>query len=208
MNIENQTTNTAGMNLENGFKFTQSHLENQNGQSFQDEFLALMLQGAHDTNGADGIRTRKIKMSDFDFKSVETELNYDTLKMDKNDVAFFVNTLNEANIINVNKEGFTVNETRKTMEVSKTLFNLLEKARNTQKPLRIDFDNNMTVVLRVDGKGKLSADFFPGNQAVEEYLRNNIPYLKQRFEEQNISYNSLNYHQSKNNNKKKNKGES
>jgi len=206
MNIENQMTNTAGMNLENGFKFAHNNLGSQNGQSFQDEFQAIIarvtMQNGFLKNSPDNL-----KLQDFDFQSIQCELNYDTLNMDRNDVAFFINTLNEANVININKNGYSVNETQKTIEVSKTLLNLIEKAHNTQKPIRIDFDNNMTVVLRIDNKGKVSADFFPGNQAVEEYLRNNVPYLKQRFEEQNISYNSLNYHHSKNNNKKKNKGE-
>ena len=205
MNIENQTTNTAGMNLEGGFNFTPYNMKNQNGQSFQEEFQAIMAQNS--LKGSD-FSLKKLKLSDFDFESITTDLNYDSVKMDKNDVAFFINILNEANIINIKDEGFRVNETQETMEVSKTLFNLLQKAQDTQKPLRIDFDNNVTVVLKIDNKGKVAADFYPGSLAVEEYLRNNIPSLRQRFEEQNIPYNSLSYHQSRNNNKRKDKGES
>ncbi len=56
--------------------------------------------------------------------------------------------------------------------------------------------------------GKINAHFIPGDKAVEEYLKNNIPYLKQRFEEQNIPYANLSYkgqQQRQNNNGQNNK---
>ena len=77
------------------------------------------------------------------------------------------------------------------------------KAYNEQKPVRIDFDNNVTVVLKVDTKGKVSAEFIPGDKAVEMYLRNNIGFLKQRFDDQNIPYNDILYRHSNNGNKQK-----
>lgn len=97
----------------------------------------------------------------------------------------------------------------KPMEVSKGLFNLISKAKETQKPVRLDFDNNVTVIMRVDKEGKLTAEFIPGDKAVEEYLRNNIPFLKQKFEAQNIVYNDLYYRQNNRGQQQKNyKGES
>ena len=83
----------------------------------------------------------------------------------------------------------------KSMEVSKGLFNLITKAQETQKPVRLDFDNNVTVIMKVDKEGKITAEFIPGDKAVEAYLRNNIPFLKQRFEEQNLAFNDLYYRQ-------------
>ena len=97
----------------------------------------------------------------------------------------------------------------KPMEVSKGLFNLISKAQETQKPVRLDFDNNVTVIMKVDKEGKITAQFIPGDKAVEEYLRNNIPYLKQRFETQNIAYNDLYYRQNNKGQQQRNyKGES
>ena len=99
----------------------------------------------------------------------------------------------------------------KTMNVSKSLFNLISKAQETQKSVRLDFDNNVTVIMKVDKEGKLTAEFIPGDKAVEAYLRNNIPYLKQRFEEQNLAYNDLFYRQEnrqQRNNQQEYKGES
>ena len=82
--------------------------------------------------------------------------------------------------------------------------NLIEEAYKTQKPTRIDFDNNVSVILRITKDGKVSAEFIPGDKAVEEYLRNNIGYLKQRFDEENISYHDIMYKPYKNNNKRQN----
>ena len=87
---------------------------------------------------------------------------------------------------------------------------MLKSSVDAKKPIRMDFDNNVTVILKLDDKGKVNAHFIPGDKAVEEYLKNNIPYLRQRFDEQNISYSNISYKQYKDQrenpkNKKENK---
>ena len=87
---------------------------------------------------------------------------------------------------------------------------MLMSSVDSKKPVRMDFDNNVTVILKLDDKGKVNAHFIPGDKAVEEYLKNNIPYLRQRFDEQNISYSNISYKQYKDQrenpeNKKENK---
>ena len=87
---------------------------------------------------------------------------------------------------------------------------MLKSSVDSKKPIRMDFDNNVTVILKLDDKGKVNAHFIPGDKAVEEYLKNNIPYLRQRFDEQNISYSNISYKQYKDQrenpgNKKENK---
>ena len=61
------------------------------------------------------------------------------------------------------------------------------------KPFRIDFDKNISVIIKVNKDGSLSANFIPGDKAVEQYLRNNISTLKQRFDEENLAYSELSY---------------
>ncbi len=90
----------------------------------------------------------------------------------------------------------------KSAGVSKVLMNLIEEAYKTQKPVRIDFDNNVSVILRIGRDGKVNAEFIPGDKAVEEYLRNNIGYLKDRLENQNLDYGDIMYKPYKNNSKK------
>ena len=88
---------------------------------------------------------------------------------------------------------------------------MVEKAQKTQKPVRITFDNNVSVIIKIDKQGKVTAEFIPGSVEVENYLRNNISALRQKFDEQNLPYNDLFYRQNgrqqNNRNKDKNKGE-
>ena len=68
------------------------------------------------------------------------------------------------------------------------------------KPVRIDFDNNISVIIKIDRAGKISADFLPSSQVAEAYLKENLPLLKQRFDDNNIDYNELNQRQRKQDN--------
>ncbi len=139
-------------------------------------------------------------------------VNLDTLNLDKADAMFFINALNSGGYTNytVQNDGSVIDAANyRGIEVSKTLSDMLCKIQNTKQAVRLDFDNNVTVVLRLSDDGKINAHFIPGDKAVEEYLKNNIPYLKQRFEEQNIPYANLSYKQHKErqngqNNKEKN----
>ena len=152
---------------------------------------------------------------------VETDLAlaFDSLNVSEKDAQFFYEltknpqfalSAGQNQLLNLG-ELTSANDVQvyKPMEVSKGLFNLISKAQETQKPVRLDFDNNVTVIMKVDKEGKLTAEFIPGDKAVEEYLRNNIPYLKQKFETQNIAYNDLFYRQNNKGQQQRNyKGES
>ena len=59
--------------------------------------------------------------------------------------------------------------------------NMLQTSFDTKKPIRLDFDNDIPVILKLDNKGKIQAHFIPGTSEVEAYLKNNISCLKQRF---------------------------
>lgn len=147
-----------------------------------------------------------------DISSLKTDFCYNTLTMDKEDAVFFADLVENTNgNFSVSQQNFSeiiseVEGTEKTKSVTKVLANMLETSMTTQKPVRIDFDNNVSVVMRVDKDGKLSAEFIPGDAAVEQYLKNNISFLKNRLDSQNIAYNDVYYRQNKNNNKKNNKG--
>jgi hypothetical protein len=63
--------------------------------------------------------------------------------------------------------------------------------------------------LKIDKHGRVRAEFIPGSLEVENYLKNNIPVLRQKFDEQNLPYNDLIYRQNnkQERNRNKNKGE-
>ncbi len=148
------------------------------------------------------------------------DFNYDSLTMSLDDAMFFVNLTQEGQFsVNNNKNGDFQSliqldvakniVSQRSVEVTNQLTNLIEKAQSTQKPVRISFDNDVSVILRIDKHGKVTAEFIPGNAEVESYLRNNIASLKQKFDEQNLPYNDLFYRQNgkQNRNKNKEKGE-
>lgn len=145
------------------------------------------------------------------FKNIKSMYNFDTAKISKDDAKFFVDLVENKQYAlqqngenqNLIKFADEIGPTYKTQQTSKVLTDLLTKAYKEGQPVRLDFDNNCSVILKVDSKGKISADFIPGDKAVEAYLRNNINSLKQRFDDQNLPYNDIMYRQSNQNNRER-----
>ena len=139
------------------------------------------------------------KFLDLDFGSV-FEINTD--KIGVNDAIFFINLLNQENLINYNVEDnkITLNSyDGKKIEASNPLLNMLKTSIDSKKPIRLDFDNDVTVILKMNKDGKINAHFIPGTSEVENYLKNNLSCLRQRFDEEDINYNELSYSKYKNN---------
>jgi len=197
MNIESQNkqynNDFQGGTLKGALSY--AALGNENlGQS---SFMAQNLSGASFKDILNGVMPSVEEIDDI-LESLDyvQSTNLDTLNIDKTDAMFFINVLNQAGYTNytIQNDGSIIDASNyKGIEVSKTLSDMLSKIQNTKQAVRLDFDNNVTVVLKLSGDGKINAHFIPGDKAVEEYLKNNIPYLKQRFEEQNIPYANLSY---------------
>lgn len=176
----------------------------------QNEFQALLNENA--------MNNFALSSQGLNLISTDLLIEYDSLNISNEDALFFNELVKNPQFSLSATQGELINlgeltsnneiQAYKSMSVSRSLFNLISKAHETQKPVRLDFDNNVTVIMKVDKEGKLTAEFIPGDKAVEAYLRNNIPYLKQRFEEQNIVYNDLYYRQNNRQQQQKNKGES
>ena len=154
--------------------------------------------------------------------SIGVDYNYETMSMSFEDAMFFLNLTKEAQfsvetaptgefkaITQIEVSQNVVS--KRAVEVTNQIATLVEKAQKTQKPVRITFDNNVSVIIKIDKQGKVTAEFIPGSVEVENYLRNNISALRQKFDEQNLPYNDLFYRQNgrqqNNRNKDKNKGE-
>ena len=67
------------------------------------------------------------------------------------------------------------------------------KSMEDNKPIRINFDNDISVIIKINKNRKISADFLPSSQVAEAYLKENLPILKQRFDDNNIDYEELNH---------------
>ncbi len=140
-----------------------------------------------------------------------------TIKMDNNDATFFLNLVENQQMSAQNTQtgaassltnNFTeikTEATQQAVQVSQTLMDALNDASKTGKPVRIDFDENVAVIMKVDKNGTLSANFIPGDAAVENFLRNNIASLRQSFDDKGLPYNELSYSNQQNKQEQKQK---
>lgn len=128
--------------------------------------------------------------------------NTNQVSLTQNDAQFFINLTKSEDVSGQNialqaqnmiANGGDFAEVAQNAKISQTLLNALSNARETNQPLRIDFDQNVSVILRIGQDGALSARFIPGDKAVEQYLRNNIESLKATFRENDLSYSDLSY---------------
>lgn len=125
-----------------------------------------------------------------------------SLQINESDADFFIN-LSQTDNVNIQgitaqaqnmiNNGAEISDVKQNMQVSQALLNALSEARENNQPIRIDFDQNISVILRVGRDGAISAQFIPGDKAVEQYLRNNIESLKSSFDEQDLPYSELSY---------------
>ena len=133
-----------------------------------------------------------------------TTIDYDAINMSDSDANFFANLVQNtdmsmksiANQINEQMAEGAQN-IQQNVQVSSVLMDKLAESMKTNQPFRIDFDKDVSVIIKVNKDGSLAANFIPGDKAVEQYLRNNISSLRQRFDEQDLSYTQLSYSNSR-----------
>ena len=128
------------------------------------------------------------------------KVDYTTVKMSTDDAVFFVELVQdtEKTLQNVitdlqSEVEQKVQEASKNVKISATLMNAISEAAKTNQPMRIDFDKDVSIIIKIDKDGAINAKFIPGDKAVEEYLKQNISALRQRFDEQELNYRDLSY---------------
>ena len=130
-----------------------------------------------------------------------TTIDYDVINMSDDDANFFANLVQNTDMSMKDIATQVVEsnnaQTAKSVQVSSVLMEKLADSLRTNQPFRIDFDKDVSVIIKVNKDGSLAANFIPGDKAVEQYLRNNISSLRQRFDEQNLSYTQLSYSNSR-----------
>ncbi len=138
---------------------------------------------------------------------INASVDYTSIQMSDTDAKFFADLVSKTDMsmgsvaaeFQKALQNGDVKMVQSTAKASAALIEALKESSKTHQPFRIDFDKDVSVVLQVDRAGKINANFIPGDKAVENYLRNNIEFLKQRFNEENIAYGDLNYSQSRRN---------
>jgi hypothetical protein len=102
-----------------------------------------------------------------------------------------INQINGFNHINLNYNGTVPNY--QMMNFSRNLSEMLNKAYKTNRPVRIDFENKSSVIIKIDREGKLSAQFLSSDKVMEMLLRDNLYQLRAKFEEEGLPFNDLSY---------------
>lgn len=179
-----------------------------NGQIEYEKFASMSLLDANSMlqNNIYQMTNREATVMTVELSSVEDNsdnpLMFNSLSMTQADAEFFVNLTqnNDVSMQNITtqaqnllNQGTDVREVQQNVKISETLLNALNTAKENNQPLRIDFDQNIAVILRVGKDGALAANFIPGDKAVEQYLRNNIESLKNTFRENDLPYSDLSY---------------
>ena len=169
----------------------------------------LLLNTAQET-GELNLKSTKLLDWAKDLNDIKSSFNYNTMTMDKDDAVFFANltenipaqvSLNNGEVEVKLAEMAETSDIQKSVKTSKILTNIIENCMKTQQSARIDFDNNISVIMKIDKEGKVSAEFIPSDKVAEQYLKDNIAFLRQTFDEQHLAYNELTYReQNKNRN--------
>lgn len=208
-----KTENVQDANVEKSSQETPQALKNQDVNSLSQELQAYIQAKGISLNTLNSVNTlnSENKLYSGIQNSVYTgapAIDYQSIAMEDGDALFFADLVKNTNMsmnsiaseFQKNLEAGSIQNTQKTAKVSATLMNALSESSKTNQPFRIDFGKDVSVVLRVDKDGNLNANFIPGDKAVEAYLKNNISFLKQRFDEQNLPYNELTYSKHRNQN--------
>ena len=131
-------------------------------------------------------------------------VDYDAINMSDSDATFFANLVQNTDMSmqsiasQIQTQMADCNQNiQQNVKVSSVLMEKLSESMKTNQPFRIDFDKDVSVIIKVNKDGSIAANFIPGDKAVEQYLRNNISFLRQRFDEQNLSYSQLSYSNSR-----------
>lgn len=137
--------------------------------------------------------------------NIPASVDYTNIQMSDGDALFFADLVKNTDMSNQSiasefqkaLDTGNIQQVQSTAKASAALIAALQESAKTNQPFRIDFDKDVSVIIKVDKEGKINANFIPGDKAVENYLRNNIEFLKNRFNEENIAYGDVNYSKSK-----------
>ncbi|MCM1265182.1 MAG: hypothetical protein NC200_03195 [Candidatus Gastranaerophilales bacterium] len=81
---------------------------------------------------------------------------------------------------------FTNEDNDELDRLSRKFLELLRDSIANHKVFRIDFDNDISVIIKVNVDGKITAEFQTSDDAIETYLKNNLHVLKEKFNALNV----------------------
>lgn len=177
-------------------------------ENIGDDFLAveetMMRQNLVDLAIKENISVKNNKNDGVDIlvKEKSTEytraFSFNPQKMTEDDVRFFELLAEKQNITINNQnsiivEGSDENIKMSNLKFSKNFLNLIQYSFKGQRPIRIDFDKNASVIIRIDRQGRVSAKFISSDAAMDHLLKTQIPQLKKKLDSSGIKYKKIYY---------------
>jgi Flagellar hook-length control protein FliK len=86
----------------------------------------------------------------------------------------------------VNSSGFS-----KTQTLSKDFVDMIQKAYQKQRPIRVSISDDTTLVLKFNRQGQVSAHFLASDSASELYLKQHLSDLRQRLDAKGLPVDQL-----------------
>lgn len=120
----------------------------------------------------------------------------DLSELSANDVDCIIGLLNKGL---ADSSNFTDENNDELHILSEKFLALLQDSIKNKKVFRIDFDNHISVIIKINTDGKLKTEFLTNDDAVETYLKNNLHILKEKFEELQVNYEDITYRNTKEN---------
>ena len=118
--------------------------------------------------------------------------------MTEDDVKFFQLIVNNQKVtINNNSSLIVENENGEkileNLKFSKSVMNMIEYSYSSNRPIRIDFAKDLSVILKIDRQGQITAEFISSDKAMEYLLKTNIPQLREKLDSAGIKYKKIYY---------------
>lgn len=151
------------------------------------EIISIHNQSRIEVSTPNKIKNAEALMSQVieESKNKMTKLN--AAELSSEDVDYIINLLQQGTA----DSGYDDKENPSAL--SAKFLAMLKDSLINKKVFRIDFDNEISVIIKIDVEGKISANFLTSGKELEEGLKNNLYILRQKFEEQGIKYDSIEY---------------
>ena len=149
------------------------------------EITSIQNQAQVEVRSADKIKNAENIMAQVIEESKQKTLKLSMANLASEDVDYIINILQNGGSEN------EFDDDKNPSALSLKFLAALKDAIKNKKVFRIDFDNEISVIIKIDVDGKISANFLTSNKEIEDKLKNNLYLLKQKFEEEGIKYNNI-----------------
>ncbi len=149
------------------------------------EIVSIHNQSRIEVSNSAVIKSAENVMAQIIEESKNKLVKLDVSELSSEDVDYITNLLKQGTA------DFNFDETENPSALSAKFLSMLKETLTNKKVFRIDFDNEISVIIKIDVEGKISANFLTSNKEIEEKLKNNLYILKQKFEEQGIKYDRI-----------------